>query len=432
MASAGGEPEEEREQERNERGLFDVIYRDQPLLEVVGQVARAIRPEQPEKISQPLWNEKRETVGADLEYPDLPTASAIYQRFNRPGERRRVEKLTWARIIELGLEAAAGRDQTKRLAVGAGAQEDNFDVRHLWFGMRLIALDLNQGGLTQGDYTRTYKKLTERRKRGRQGTDLIKTLPTLDQVLDIAERELEREGKKAKQGDGQRRSEREVWAKAHQLAGLKMPARSGGTAKKGNTYKPKGEPINRVLAIYLDANPDAEHFPSEITLRRFAKQVPTTTGKRLTVGDRDRDENGARKSYLEHIEEVRAERAERGLTTPANPKRAGRNTPPPVYNLPTEPVEPTHGFGGDVTNDRIYEVLQEYERGLPPNVRGSRTHYQMHRKTGWPSASTIDRHGPGGKKGWKPFWDEAKRRNQEQRLAKRRQPAGEASTTAEA
>src|SRR4051794_40452837 len=88
---------------RSDEGLIGVLYKDQPLLEAMGKVITALEPEFPERISQPRWDQGRLEAGQAVGHPNLPTASAIYQRLNRGRDGRQRAKLPWARIVELSL-----------------------------------------------------------------------------------------------------------------------------------------------------------------------------------------------------------------------------------------------------------------------------------------------------------------------------------------
>jgi hypothetical protein len=136
---------------RDDQGLFAVLYRDVPLLTVVAEVARRIDPDEPQRVSQPRFDRGRGEAGSALGFPKVPSASAIYQRFNRTARSNGNAKLSWQRILALGLGSV---DPTQALAASTRSDEDEFDTRHLWFAMRAIAQHLELSGLTRSDYSR--------------------------------------------------------------------------------------------------------------------------------------------------------------------------------------------------------------------------------------------------------------------------------------
>lgn len=386
--------------DRTRQGLFAVLYRDKPLLRVIGEVVRVIDPERPEQVSQPIWDRKRARVGGELGYPDLPTASGIYQRFNRVRGPDGKARLPWRRILEL---AVSESDPTQALAASTRSAEDDFDVRHLWLGMRLVENELGVDGLSRRDYTLGFERLTQRRTRSRDGVRLVEVLPTLGQIEQIARSVIKAE-REAGITIADPDDERDVWAKANELSGLQLPEQKRPPPRRGHKLGHRGQPIPFMLHHYVEANP-ALPFPSHRVLRLFAERL----GMKLEAVRKG-------ESYAIHVEQVRRERAEQGLDSPPDPPHAGRNTKPPDFRLPAEPIDAFElepGAGWD--HDSCIEALREYERLLPTTERGSEHHYGTHRRPEWPAVHTIQNYC----ESWAKAWAEAQRRNQAERLAGR-------------
>src|SRR4051794_4206170 len=84
-------------------------------------------------------------------------------------------------------------DLTQAVAQNTRAAPDRFDVRHVWFAMRLVAKELDQEGVTGRQYTLKQQQLVKRQKRGRSGPKLEAVLPTAAQIEAIARKAIKAE-----------------------------------------------------------------------------------------------------------------------------------------------------------------------------------------------------------------------------------------------
>jgi hypothetical protein len=226
-------------------------------------------------------------------------------------------------------------------------------------------------------------------------------LPTLGQIERIALKAIEAERQDS--AGTEEPGPRDVWAKAHELAGLSPPKPQPPPTQhlKGNQLARRGERIGRMLQLCIEANADLP-FPSYPELKSFTERA----GLRLEAVPKGTP-------YANFISQIREERSAQGLDSPPDPRRKGRLSEPVTYQLPEHPIEPV-----DSVPERKWDreaciaVLQDYERGLPAGVRGSRHHYVTTRNPEWPAAKTIDRQGTNEKGRWGELWPEAQRRNQ--------------------
>lgn len=148
-------------------GKFETGYDSGGLFELVAKVAKVARPTDPEKCSQPKWDEAREQAGV----PDAPSARAIYARLKRP----------WPLILEVALNPE--RKAANTVGATDRAKARKLKPEELRFALRLVARELDVSTLSFFDYERTRGVLLKR-DRARNGTNGVMEhlLPTAAQI----------------------------------------------------------------------------------------------------------------------------------------------------------------------------------------------------------------------------------------------------------
>lgn len=158
-------------------GRFTAELTDRELLDVVGEVARAVRPAAPQSLSQPQFDayveERRDR------YPSVPTARAIYMRLNSGSAGR----VTWRSIVR----AACGSVNSVRQTLVAATRSTPLvpvTERTVFFALTVVARRLHAPTLAPGEYDggRERMRLLDRRRGGALGG----LLPTAAQLAQAA------------------------------------------------------------------------------------------------------------------------------------------------------------------------------------------------------------------------------------------------------
>ena len=217
-------------------GTTAVRYTDTELLDGVRAVALVAAADAPEKLSQPQFDRHRDDV-AD-EYPQLPTARAIYMRINSGNQGR----VSWGSLVRAAVKGGAAIRQTvvaaRRSTPGVPLTE-----RGVFFALRLVAGERETNSPSPDEYDATADTL----RRSRRGA-LAKLLPTANQLTQFAG----------------------GWDDALQLAQLEPRNRTDGESATQRKSKRKPAAVSVPDAILLFVAHQGA-LPTRPDLRWFAK-----------------------------------------------------------------------------------------------------------------------------------------------------------------
>jgi hypothetical protein len=215
-------------------GRFAAELTDRELLDVIGEVAWAVRPGAPESLSQPQFDAYVDEHR--VRYPGVPTARAIYMRLNSGSAGR----VTWRSIVR----AACGSERSARqtlVAATRAATPVPVSDRNVFFALTVVARRLDARTVSPGEHDdeRERTRLVDRRR----GGVLARLLPTAAQLAQYAG----------------------GWDEALVLAGLDARAQ-----EVRRPPAPESVPVVRALGLYLEHQGSLASRPE---LRRFAEEA---------------------------------------------------------------------------------------------------------------------------------------------------------------
>lgn len=143
----------DKQRRSTKTGKFNTDYDTGGLFELVAKVARVARPADPEKCSQPKWDQARQQAGE----PKAPSARAIYARLKRP----------WPEILEIALNPE--RKAANTIGATDRAKARKLKPEEIRFALRLVARELDSNTFSFFDYERIRAALLKR-DRVRNGT----------------------------------------------------------------------------------------------------------------------------------------------------------------------------------------------------------------------------------------------------------------------
>lgn len=325
---------------RASNGQLVFIYSKADLYSLVALAARTVKPYAPQSLSVREFDRSLAEIG----YPDAPSGRAIYGRLKRP----------WPQIVELAL-----RERNATRADDAVTRKDEapwLTERHLFFAMKTIARFKEAESIPESLYNGWREEYLAANPLNQPRELLEQLLPTGSQIVRIAVA-LDAEGETP-------------WKKALAFVGLGAP----------KTKSNAGMPIAEAMGLYVDA-----------TGGRFAPSIPELERLRVEWGIAIANKT---LPWGDYLAECRAHREERGLTMPTT--YAKPDARPPLVkpaDLEAPPAQPGKGhWSENLIEERLtHYVLDCRSKGGRPRQK----HYGQWRKTrpGYPSASTVGRHG---------------------------------------
>jgi hypothetical protein len=249
-------------------GVFEAERTDLELFAAVGQVARALNPERPDRLSQPQFD--RYVAAHQDEFPGVPSARAIYMRVNTG----RQAHIGWKSIVRAACSSPKAARQTL-VAARRSEFETPLTNRVVFFALNAVARRLGARSLTPGGYDDERQRIGGSKDRKHQTLALL--LPTANQIESFV-------------GD---------WDEALVIA-LLEPRSS--EAQQPTERKPMGMDMSVAIGHYL------EHhglLPARAEIRRFAKHADFALS----------DPQGV--LWEEHMAEFRARWTELGRWAPA-------------------------------------------------------------------------------------------------------------------
>jgi hypothetical protein len=324
-------------------GRFESLLDPVARLRVIAEVARHVDADEPEAVSQRRWDSGRAPAG----HPEAPSARQMCQAL----------KLSWSEALRVALDES--RNLTQTVAALSKADERTWSERELHYALHLVAREIERRSFTSNEYERARDVLI-RRDRGRNGHQAIleRLLPTRHQIIYSV-------GEKA------------TWNDALASVGLD-PFIQDRTQRKALSV---GEAYD--LFIELTNNAAA---PTRTQLDYLRKRWGISVARISKMPG----------SWEEIEEQLRANRAARGLKTPRK-----RMTHQEVKALvvPEDVLETLPCVKGRERwpYEKCVVALAEYLRELPADAGPSEHHYQsVSVKRDCPSASTIIRKAPWG------------------------------------
>lgn len=299
------------------------------------------------------FNRSRQPSG----HPECPTAEAIHQRFNL-----RRTKVSWQEILEI---ACSGRDPTQWLSTRDSEPDRPYLTEYdCAYALRVVCRELGGVSFSEGQYTLARERIIQRDRRRPSGGLAYKQLPTANQILNFFGMD---------------------WAQALTTSGL--PAYEQRRKKERGTIatgpRPDALPIISAIEHYAREN---GQLPSKTWLEEFAQK--------WDVAISGMHEHTPWNELLAEAERIWLDRGE---DPPPRPRSGVR------LDLVRVPAERPPGIarrGGSSMDpwnrELIIEKLREYARILGPR-RGSQRDYRrridQNPDCGWPTTSTITRHG---------------------------------------
>lgn len=349
---------EQPRQQKSQR--FSSHFTRERLRWLLRTVAKAVRPQAPDKLTQHEFDERAPGLMVELDEPPPPSARAIYMRLNkgRSGKRK-----SWRDLVREACDETVSDVRAESIA--RRERENPFiDERHVWYALRRVAQEIGRTP-TPDRYDETRRTLIEADRR-RNGDDAVleDLLPTSGQILTLA----------ADLG----------WSGACELAGLEPPT-----------------PAEMVIAI--EPVRLAEHFYE--TKRRLPKFAELYAhGEQLGVPI-------PRFKISKVRADLTAARAARGLATPADGPEPGTELSAAELEQLLAGVTKRRP-GTSWTTDRVLDALADYMREYEAKVPLRQKQYGAVRaEHGWPSNQVITRTAKElGLAGFQDVLKEAKRR----------------------
>jgi hypothetical protein len=318
-------------------GQFASPLSNRDLFRVVDEALLRLAPDDPETLTQVLFDRSREALG----YPDAPTAKQISARLQRSWPNLRVDVATAKNVDRL-------RDPSQAHFAG---NPTPFSERHAYFALRIAESRLGRPPHDSAELQLTLTRAIDAdRARWRYGGLLQDLVPNSNQLLRIA---------------GGMES-------LLALADFELPERRANE---------RGVAIVDAISAFVDAT---GFLPGLTQIERFARDQGFSLAKR---------ERG--KSWNRYLDETRAVRAGQGLPMPTD-SYSGKTGPP--MGSTTFPSAPPYRPRKRWTEESIIECLAEYLRVLElagRNAKSSQRDYTARRRehSGWPSTTTLVRYG---------------------------------------
>ncbi len=329
------------------------------LLEIVAEIARAVRPLDPERVAQRPWDRGR---ARSARFTDAPPARRIAESLG----------LSRPEVVRIALLPPGTRERT----LGRQLGEDNQNwltedyIAHV---LRLIASNLDVRTLTPAQYRAERSRLlTADASRSRHGGQL--RLPNENQLTTAAG----------------------GWHRALRLAGL-----SGGQGRGGMRGVQPGSIVELIERCF--AHHGAQPTSRDVVVFAKANGIPFPRPKR---------------PWNDELREWKEERRAQGLPVPSQyPNKANR----PDYTQDVgaaRPGERRHMTGPQPTEE-VAEWVAKYLRELPRGQRASKRGYDTWARgvNGAPWASLFDKHG-----GWSAVLATARESVEHERASVLRSP----------
>jgi hypothetical protein len=324
--------------ERRKSGQFDSAYTKEMLYELVGAVAMSVDPVEPVSVSQPRFDRDAPSIASERGWPTPPSARAITMRLEK----------SWLLIKK---EATQNRSIQQVLARAEGvAMAPWLDERFIYFALRRAHLHLGKNAdetLYPHDYERARNELLAEARRLSRETYVEELLPTRGQLLELLD---------------------DNWNDGLRIAGL-----------------PEAERVRR-------GHPQlklAEHFYE--TRKRLPKTMKELRqhATALNISFPHRGVGGIE----ELIEELSADRATRGLSTPeGGPVESAGLAPKEIAAL----IEgaPSIRRARPWTEDEVVEAFADFVEEFEGRDRLILATFTAHRvERGWPSNDSWQKYG---------------------------------------
>jgi hypothetical protein len=318
--------------EQRHKGEFVSSYSDEQLYGLIRKVA-ALATVEPRRLSQALFDSLSAKAAAALEYPEPPTARAIYMRF----EKKRSGEVSWRSLVEgvVSVESVAMKVAFDKAEAPA---DDWLDERGVVYALKRVALSAGKKTLTPYQYDAVRSELLSSRY-------AALVLPTSGQITAATE----------------------TWAYALALAGLEQPSKHPA-------------PSDTVKLLWHCYETQAR-IPTEVQLREYVnKDLCLSLPKRKIA-------------YREYIEQLRQARAERGWATDkAGPEPGERLTGDELAELIADARRAT--LVGSWTRERVLEAFIEFVGRFHGRQDLTTRLYKNHRvEENWPSQNGYESYG---------------------------------------
>jgi len=332
---------------------FRASYSDDELWEILREVALAVSPQEPTRLTQLQFDTEAPSLLALQGKPPPPSARAIYGRMSADKDDRR----SWREILETAVTLASVA-HTIAVAVPERAEPSWFDESHVFYGLRRVGLQLGRkpdgkDTIRPSEYDRARCELLAAERPLQRGQLLEKLLPTAAQIETIA----------GELG----------WEGACELAGFAAPT---------NTNPLETAPL-QLIAHYYETQ---RRLPTRRSLQRYA------SAHRLPLPRKIR-ETGVMQAWLS---EFVASRAARGLETPPDGPAAGEELTAGevdalLEGLPRFAVQPK---GHWEKREHVVAALAEYVELFDGKQPLRQKHYFAHRQEHrWPTLNALAQHG---------------------------------------
>lgn len=327
-------------QDRLRNGQFGSGYSDEKLYKLVEAVITTVDPVDPLSVSERRFSKEAPAIAEAKGWPKPPQGHAITQRLRKP----------WKQIKE---EATQERSIQQVLARSDGVKMAPWlDERFVFFALRRIHLHLQktaQQTLYPHEYVRGRNELLAAARRHGGLETMAEQLPTVGQIMVLYDNN---------------------WDEPLRLAGL-----------------PKAEPVERALARVTIAEhfyETKERFPSTIKELRVHAEALKIAFPWRSMGS----------NIAPTVTELIADRAARGLETPASgPVEGARLSPEEIDQLIADapPRRPWRDWSWiDAVIDAFADFVEEFD-GKEKITNKLYNAYRAQR--GWPANTAWSKYG---------------------------------------
>lgn len=361
---------------RDKKGRAVAAYLPEELYKLVRNIAKAVKPEDPEALTFKEFDKARLTFKTDDETPKgkIPSARAICKRLaDRDGQ-----PMSWERVKRVALDETASFDHRERRRQAA-APADYLSDRAIYFALRMIAKRLGVKTLQPGQYEDERRvAIKEERQRDVPRPLLAQLLPTEGQIETHCVTET---------GEVEA-----AWDEAIRIAELEPRAQRKATGRK-----PRSLPLAEAIHLFVQSN---DELPSHARLDKFAELADFQFESRS-------------KKWREHLQDAIAYRKTLGFEEPTampkSPIAPGGNPGKPDVKAPAPGSIPgvmrrQRKGQAQYTRLELVTAIQTYLEQLDGDRPTQKGYGRFAAKKQLPSASNFRHHG-----GWTALLKEARR-----------------------